>query len=115
MKQENKHAKMTYNESDGDRWTRGAGVIWRLLTGFWIVARHLMRLRFFILIFLCTHCTSGPWWPLPVLLLHALVSRGAAVLMETDEAVNSQTGGEQSGIGSAARCRRGGGSRDRLP
>lgn len=35
--------------------------------------------------------------------------------METDEAVNSQTGGEQSGIGSAARCRRSGGSRGGLP
>lgn len=35
--------------------------------------------------------------------------------METDEAVNSQTGGEQSGIGGAARRRGSGGSRGRLP
>lgn len=35
--------------------------------------------------------------------------------METDEAVNSQTGGEQSGIGGAARRRGSGGGRGRLP
>lgn len=63
----------------------------------------------------CTHCTQALPWPLPVLLLWALVSRGAAVLMETDEAVNSQTGGEQRCIGSTARCCRSGGSRDGLP
>lgn len=61
VKQESRHTQMTYKESDGDRWTRGAGVIWRLLTGVWVVARHLMEVEdFFILIFLCTHCNSGP-------------------------------------------------------
>lgn len=62
-----------------------------------------------------THCPQALQWPLPVSLLYALVSRGAAVLMETDEAVNGQTGGEQSGAGSAGRCRRSGGSRGGLP
>jgi hypothetical protein len=48
-------------------------------------------------------------WPLPCL-LRVLGRRGAAVLMEAEEAVNSQTGGEEGGIG--AGCSRACGSRD---
>lgn len=48
-------------------------------------------------------------WPLPCL-LRVFGRRGAAVLMEAEEAVNSQTGREEGGIG--AGCSRGCGSRD---
>lgn len=48
---------------------------------------------------------------LPVLLLGAVIGSGAAVLMQTDEAVNGQTGGEEGGV---ARCRGGGRSRGGL-
>lgn len=59
---------------------------------------------------------SGPGGPpLPVLLLQSLVSGGAAVLVQTDEAVNGQTGGEQGGKGSAARRSGSAGSRGGLP
>jgi hypothetical protein len=49
-------------------------------------------------------------WPLPCLLRVFGRRGGAAVLMEAEEAVNSQTGGEEGGIG--AGCSRGCGSRD---
>lgn len=58
---------------------------------------------------------SGLEAPLPVLLLQSLVSGGAAVLMQADEAVNGQTGGEQRGKGSAARRSGSAGSRGGLP
>lgn len=53
--------------------------------------------------------------PLPVPLLGAAVSRGAAVLMEADEAVNRQTAGEDRGMGGAARRSGGAGRRGGLP
>lgn len=54
---------------------------------------------------------SWGWGGLPVLLLGAVIGSGAAVLMQTDEAVNGQTGGEEGGV---ACCCGGGRSRGGL-
>lgn len=74
-----------------------------------------MRLGGVLFFFVLTVIRQAPLQPLPVVLLQAVVSRLAAVMVQAAEAVNGHTAGEQSGKGGAARRGGSGGSRDGLP